>query len=281
VNLSVRRRGDEALGTRVEIKNLNSFAFIVKAIDYEFFRQVSLIEAGEAVLQETRRYDEATGRTERMRGKESAEDYRYFPEPDLPPLVVDEGWIAEIEQALPRLPDRRMAEYGERYGISPSDGEVLTADRAMADFFEEAAACAKHPKRVASLMLSELARLSEGEGFACPISPAHVAELADLWGEDEVNSSTAKALVAELWREDQSPAELVRARGLGQIHDRDTLAAVVAQVIAENPRAVSDYKNGKKAAAKVIVGRVMSQTSGRANPVLTNDLVVEALDGSF
>ena len=277
VNLSVRRRGDEGYGTRVEIKNLNSFAFIVKAIDYEFSRQVSLIEAGEAVLQETRRFDEATGRTERMRGKESAEDYRYFPEPDLPLLVIDEAWVRRIAETLPRLPDRRMAEYGERYGISPSDGEVLTADRAMADFFENAAACAKHPKRVASLMLSELARLSVGETFSCPISPAHVAELADLWGEDRVNSSTAKALVAELWREDQSPAELVQARGLGQINDRDTLAAVVERVIAENPRAVADYRNGKKAAAKVIVGRVMAQTSGRANPVLTNDLVVEVL----
>jgi len=278
VNLSVRKRGESAFGTRTEIKNLNSFSFIVKAIDYEFSRQVALLEAGQTVRQETRRFDVATGKTERMRGKENADDYRYFPEPDLPPIHVTEERIRAIAAEIPLLPDERKRTYRERYGLSATDGEVLTADRAMAEYFEEGAARAAYPKLLANLTLTELARLSEGESFSCPIAPAHMAALADLWGEGTVNSSTAKALIARMWEEDREPAELVRELDLAQINDPEMLRAAAKRALAANLRALADYRNGKKAAAKVIVGRVMGETKGRANPVLLGTIVDEIMN---
>lgn len=273
VNLSVRRRGDTSFGTRTEIKNLNSFSFIVKAIDYEFRRQVALLEAGEAVRQETRRFDVPTGKTELMRVKENADDYRYFPEPDLPPIRVDEGRIRAIRETIPRLPDERKAEYRERYGVSAGDAEVLTADRAMADYFEAGAVRTAYPKLLANMMLSELTRLSDAESFTCPISPAHMAELADLSGSGEINSSTAKKLIAQMWERDRSPIHLTREQKLAQINDVELLRAAVERALCATPRALTDYRNGKKAAAKVIVGRVMAETKGRANPVLLGELV--------
>ena len=276
VNLSVRKRGDETLGTRTEIKNLNSFSYIAKAIDSEFRRHVALLEAGETVRQETRRFNVSTGKTERMRLKENAEDYRYFPEPDLPPIHVDEAWIQAIRETIPRLPDARRAEYEIRYGIPAADAEVLTSDRALADSFEEAASRTAYPKLLANMTLTELMRLSDAETFSCPIAPAHMAELADLWGRGEINSSTVKSLIAQMWETDRSPAELVREQDLGRINDPETLRAAAEQALLANPRALTDYRNGKKNAAKVIVGRVMAETKGRANPVLLGT-IVEAL----
>jgi aspartyl-tRNA(Asn)/glutamyl-tRNA(Gln) amidotransferase subunit B len=280
VNLSVRKKDDASLGVRTEIKNLNSFSYIVKAIEYEFRRQVALLAAGEIVRQQTRRFDVATGKTELMRIKENADDYRYFPEPDLPPIHIDEQRIEVLRAELPRLPHERKKEYRERYGLSAYDAEVLCADPMMAEYFECGAEKTKYPKLLANMMLSELMRLSVSDRFSCPIAPSHMAELAELLGNETINSSTGKNLIAQMWEHDRSPMDVVREQNLMQINDADLLWEQVKQAITENPRALADYRNGKKAAAKVIVGRVMAQTRGRANPVLLGQLVEKCLNES-
>ena len=278
VNLSVRRRGEKNFGVRTEIKNLNSIAFVGKAIDYEFERQVDLLERGESVRQETRRFDEGTGKTILMRVKENADDYRYFPEPDLPPVRTTDTQIERIRASLPILPDDRKALYTKAYALSDADADQITADRAMADYFEAAARQTEYPKILANLLLTELTRLSDGESFACPIAPAHMAELATLSGNSTVNSSTAKKLIAELWEHDQSPSKLVTERGLAQINDTALLQTLVQEILASNPKILADYRNGKKAAAKTVVGQIMGKTGGRANPILLGELVEQELN---
>lgn len=278
VNLSVRRVGASDLGIRTEIKNLNSIAFVGKAIEDEFARQVALLERGEPIVQETRRFDERSGKTVRMRLKENADDYRYFPEPDLPPIYTTQEQIEAIRRTLPRLPDERAAEYRSVYGLSRADAEQITAERAMADYFEAAAAHTEHTKILVGFLLTEIVRLAQGEPFFCPIAPAHLAELATLTGEATVNSSTAKALIAELWNHDQSPAALVRERGLAQINDRELLRSIVATILSNNPKILADYQSGKKNAAKTVIGQAMKQTGGRANPILLGKLVEQELN---
>ena len=278
VNLSVRKVGAEAFGTRTEMKNLNSFQFIVKAIEYEYKRQVDAIETGETVVQETRRFDTATGKTNTMRTKEDADDYRYFPDPDLPPIEMSDERIAAFAAEIPELPDARKARYIEKYGLTPYDGEILTSDKAMADYFEAAAAATKYPKTVANLLISEVLRMLEGESFSCPLSPDRLAELATLLGEDVINSSTAKKLLKEMFETGASPKKLVEERGLAQINDEALLAALVREAVESSPKSVADYKKGKQAAAKAIVGRVMQKTDGRGNPVIIQRLLEAELN---
>ncbi len=277
VNLSVRKAGEEKFGTRTEMKNLNSFQFIVKAIEYEYKRQVDAIEAGERIVQETRRFDPATGKTYTMRSKENANDYRYFPDPDLPPIELSDAAIKALGREIPELPDARKKAYMEKYGLTAYDGEVLTSDKAMADYFEAAAATTKHPKLAANLLISEFMRLIESESFACPVSAGNLGELATLVGDDVINSSTAKKLIKEMFETDASPKAMVEERGLAQINDEVLLAALVAEAVAANPKSVADYKKGKLAAAKAIVGNVMGKTAGKGNPVIINRLLEEEL----
>ena len=277
VNLSVRKAGEEKFGTRTEMKNLNSFQFIVKAIEYEYKRQVDAIEAGEAIVQETRRFDPATGKTYTMRSKENANDYRYFPDPDLPPIELSNAVIQALGEEIPELPDVRKRTYMEKYGLTAYDGEVLTSDKAMADYFEAAAATTKHPKLAANLLISEFMRLIETESFSCPVSAENLGELATLVGEDVINSSTAKKLIKEMFETNASPKALVEEKGLAQINDEALLSRLVAEAVAANPKAVADVKGGKLAAAKSIVGNVMGKTGGKANPVIVNRLLEEEL----
>ena len=273
VNLSVRKAGEEKFGTRTEMKNLNSFQFIVKAIEYEYKRQVDAIEAGEAIVQETRRFDPATGKTYAMRSKENANDYRYFPDPDLPPIDLADAVIKALGDEIPELPDARKKAYMEKYGLTAYDGEVLTSDKAMADYFEAAAATTKHPKLAANLLISEFMRLIETESFSCPVSAENLGELATLVGDDVINSSTAKKLIKEMFETNASPKAMVEERGLAQINDEELLGKLVAEAVAANPKSVADYKKGKLAAAKAIVGNVMGKTAGKGNPVIINRLL--------
>ena len=273
VNLSVRKAGETKFGVRTEMKNLNSFQFIVKAIEYEYKRQVDALEAGEVVVQETRRFDPATGKTYTMRSKENANDYRYFPDPDLPPIELTDTAIKTLGAEIPELPDVRKKAYMEKYGLTAYDGEVLTSDKAMADYFEAAAATTAHPKLAANLLISEFMRLVEGESFACPVSAAHLGELATLVGDDVINSSTAKKLIKDMFETDASPKALVEERGLAQINDEELLGRLVAEAVAASPKSVADYKKGKLAAAKSIVGIVMGKTAGKGNPVIINRLL--------
>ena len=273
VNLSVRKAGETKFGVRTEMKNLNSFQFIVKAIEYEYKRQVDALEAGEAVVQETRRFDPATGKTYTMRSKENANDYRYFPDPDLPPIELTDAAIKALGAEIPELPDVRKKAYMAEYGLTAYDGEVLTSDKAMADYFEAAAKATAYPKLAANILISEFMRLIEGESFVCPVSAAHLGELATLVGDDVINSSTAKKLIKDMFETDASPKALVEERGLAQINDEELLGRLVAEAVAASPKSVADYKKGKLAAAKSIVGIVMGKTAGKGNPVIINRLL--------
>jgi len=278
VNLSVRKKGTEAFGTRTEMKNLNSFQFIVKAIEYEYKRQVEAIEAGEKIIQETRRFDANSGKTYSMRTKENANDYRYFPDPDLPPIKLTDEKIAELQAQIPRLPDARKKEYMEKYGLSAYDGEVLTTDMALADYFEQAAAETKYPKLVANMLLSEVMRLADGEDSICKILPGRMAALASLSGDGVINSATVKKLIKELWEADFDVEEKVAREGLAQVSDEAVILNWVQEAIQQNPKSVADYKKGKKAAAKAIVGKVMAVSGGKANPTVVDRLVEAQLN---
>lgn len=278
VNLSVRKKGTEAFGTRTEMKNLNSFQFIVKAIEYEYKRQVEAIESGEKIIQETRRFDANSGKTYSMRTKENANDYRYFPDPDLPPIKLTDEKIAELQAQIPRLPDARKKEYMEKYGLSAYDGEVLTTDMALADYFEQAAAETKYPKLVANMLLSEVMRLADGEDSICKILPGRMAALASLSGDGVINSATVKKLIKELWEADFDVEEKVAREGLAQVSDEAVILNWVQEAIQQNPKSVADYKKGKKAAAKAIVGKVMAVSGGKANPTVVDRLVEAQLN---
>ena len=278
VNLSIRKAGEEKFGTRTEMKNLNSFAYVVKAIEYEYKRQVEAVEAGETIVQETRRFDVDSGKTFSMRTKENATDYRYFPDPDLPPIFISDEKIAEIKSQIPELPDARKAKYMEKYGLVPYDGEFITSELALAEFFEAGATETDYPKLFANMIISDLMRLVETENFESKISALHMAELAQLVGENVINSSTAKKLIKEMWQNDRSPREIVEENNLAQIGDPEKLLPLVKDAVMKNPKSVADYKNGKLAAAKAIVGQVMSLTGGRANPAVLNALVEEELN---
>jgi len=278
VNLSVRKKGTEKFGTRTEMKNINSFAFVVKAIEYEYKRQVEAIEAGEAIVQETRRFDPDSGKTFSMRTKENANDYRYFPDPDLPQIILTDEEIKALGDSIPELPDARKKKYIEEYGLSAYDGELLTNDKAMADYFEAAAANTKYPKLLANMMISEMMRLITTENFECKISPEHMACLASLAGDEVINSSTAKKLLVRMWESDFDPAEIVKSENLEQINDEAILLGFIREAIEANPRSVADYKRGKTIAAKSIVGQAMAKSKGKANPAKLNDLAIAEIE---
>lgn len=277
VNLSVRKRGEKAFGTRTEMKNLNSFQFIQKAITYEYKRQVEALEAGEKIVQETRRFDEKTGKTFSMRRKENANDYRYFPDPDLVPIVLSDTAIARLEGEIPVLPDERKAAYLERFGLTAADAEALVSQREIADFFEAAAAHSKGVKTLAHLITSEVFRLLPVGETRIPIAPAHLGRIADLLEEGRINSGTGKRLIQALWEEDQDPEALAEREGLWQQSDEGVLRPLVEQALMENEKSVSDYKNGKRQAIQPLIGQVLKKTAGKGNPVVIRRLLEELL----
>ena len=273
VNLSVRKKGETAFGVRTEMKNLNSFAFIVKAIEYEYKRQVEAMESGEGVIQETRRFDPDSGQTYSMRRKENANDYRYFPDPDLPPIENSAEYIEGLKSEIPVLPDVRKAEYIREYGLNSYDAERLINDLSLAQFFEEAVKLTQYPKQLANMLVSDA---PQGERM---VSPRNLAALCELAGQERINSSTAKKLLKEIWETDGEPEKIVCQRGLEQINDRAALESIARGVMAAEERMVSDYRQGKKAAAKAVIGKVMAATGGRGNPLAVNEIVYRLLDG--
>ncbi len=278
VNLSVRKKGSQTLGTRTEMKNLNSFQFIQKAIEYEFQRQVEVVEAGEEIVQETRRFDQATGKTFSMRKKEDANDYRYFPDPDLVPIVLSQEVLAAIGEEIPELPDARKQEYVERYGLTAGDAEALVNERAVADYFEAAAASTRAPKLLANLITSEVFRLLAPEQTDIPIAPEHLATLADLLADERLGSAAGKKLVSLMWHQDADPAGLAEEHQLWQISDEEALRPAALRAVEENARAAADYKKGKSSAIQTLIGQVMRATGGRANPVVTRALLEKLLE---
>ncbi len=280
VNLSVRKKGESRFGTRTEMKNLNSFQFIVKAIEYEYARQVEVLESGGEVVQETRRFDQASGKTYTMRKKEDADDYRYFPDPDLPPIVLDEETLARWKAAIPVLPDERKAMYIEQDGLSSRDAELLAAEQAVADYFEAAAKQTAYPKTLVGLLTTEIFRLLPADSTDIPLSPAHLARLADLLGEEKINSGTGKKLLGQLWEKDADPAVLAEEQNLWQISDESVLRPLAREAVEKNPRSVADYRRGKVQAIQALVGQCLRATGGQGNPQILRRLLEQELAAS-
>ncbi len=271
-NVSIRPIGDTMLGQKVELKNINSFRHAYDAIKYEVERQIGLVESGEHVVQETRGWRENIGQSVSQRSKEFADDYRYFPEPDLPTLTISRQWVDEIHSQMPELPDARRKRFCEQYGLSDYDARILTESRARADYFEAAVALAKgdrvaRAKIVANWVNGELARLlhtAEDEIQGCKVKPAGLSELLDLVEAGTISGRTAKSVFEEMFGTGRSAAEIVKDSGLGQITSRDEIALAVESVIRHNPKAVEDYRRGKETAITFLVGQVMRETKGRA-----------------
>jgi aspartyl-tRNA(Asn)/glutamyl-tRNA(Gln) amidotransferase subunit B len=280
VNVSVRRPG-EALGTRCEIKNVNSVRFVQQAVEYEARRQVDLVEGGGTVRQETRLFDSRRGVTREMRTKEEAHDYRYFPDPDLLPLELDPAWVEEIRKSLPELPDAKKARFIAAYGITPYDASVLVAERASADYFE-AVADGRDGKLAANWVSSELfGRLNKaGKDIAeSPVTAAALGGLLDLLADGTISGRIAKEVFDEMFETGQPAAAIVEAKGLKQITDAGAIEAAIDKVIADNPGQVEKYRSGKQGVIGWLVGQVMKATQGKANPKLVNELLRKKLGG--
>lgn len=268
-NVSLRLRGEETLGTRAEVKNINSFRFLQKAIEYEIVRQANVLEDGGKVVQETRLYDSQKDETRSMRSKEDAHDYRYFPDPDLPPLVLPEGLVEERRAALPELPQKKAARFVEM-GVAPDAARELTDDRDVAEWFEAALeAYGGSPRKVANWMQQVRGEL----GPASKMSPARLAALLSLIDAGTVSSSAAKDVLAQMSKQGGEPADLVKSMGLEQVSDVGQLEAIVDTVIAENPEQAEKYRGGRKNLLSFFVGQVMKKTQGKANPRLTSDIL--------
>ena len=277
VNLSIRKKGSDKLGTRTEMKNLNSFQNVVKAIEYEYARQVSVLEEGGEVIQETRRFDMNTGKTSSMRSKENADDYRYFPDPDLVPIVVSPEFLEEIRKSIPVLPDQRKASYQEKYGLSSLAAETLVTRKDIADYFETVAGETEYPLLAANLVSGEVARLCPEEQ-AVPVAPEHIAVLADLLGQGKINGGTCKKVIAQLFREDGDPVAIIEAQGLQQISDPQVLRPMAEEVLRQSQKVVQDYKGGNKNAFHALVGQMMKKTQGKGNPQVIGQVLSELLD---
>lgn len=279
-NVSLRRPGASALGTKVEIKNMNSFRNVQRALEYEVRRQAAALEAGERVVQETRLWDAERGVTRSMRSKEYAHDYRYFPEPDLVPLRPSPAWRDEIARGLPELPRARRARFVEDYGLRPQDADLLTQSRALADYYEAAARTAS-PRAVANWIMTELLREVAADDeralAASPVPPAHLGALVGLIEAGTISGKIAKDVFARMLASGDDPEAIVRREGLTQVTDAAALEAVVDQVLDTNPRPIEDWKRGKTQAAKALVGLVLRATAGKASPALVTRLVEEKL----
>jgi aspartyl-tRNA(Asn)/glutamyl-tRNA(Gln) amidotransferase subunit B len=279
-NVSIRARGTLDFGSKVEIKNVNSFRFIRDALEYEIERQIELVEAGEKVAQETRLYNSKEGRTYGMRSKEEAHDYRYFPEPDLPPLTIAEQWQQEIRRSLPEFPEARRQRMIVEYGITPYDAGVLTATRELADRFEEAAHAAKNPKRVANLVQSEILGRLKTRGLELeqsPISMKGVAFSADLVETGAISGKMLKELYDLSFQRNQDFPAVYEQEKPQQISDNSVIEKLVDEVIAANPRQLEQYRAGKKTVAGFFVGQVMKASKGQANPSLVNEILSRKL----
>lgn len=275
-NVSVRPVGQKELGTKAEIKNINSFKGVEKAIEYEALRQAEILEDGGKIIQETRTWDEKEGVTKSMRTKEEANDYRYFPEPDLAPFTVSEEYIEDIRKTLPELPDERRERYIANFGLSSTDAQYMTNDKDTSDYFEKVVAAGADPKVSVNWIMGEFASQLSNAGIEiakAPVTPENLAKLLALIAKGTISGKIAKKVFAEMWKDGADPEEIVKAQGLVQISDTGALKELVVKVIANNPKAVEDFKAGKKKAVGALVGQIMKETKGKANPKVINELL--------
>lgn len=282
VNISVRKVGADKFGTKVEIKNMNSFNAIERAINYEIDRQIAAIESGERIVQETRLWEEGSQRTISMRVKEGSSDYRYFPEPDLGPIEVTSDQLEEWRSQLPELPAQKRQRYESELGLSPYDARVLTDDRTITEYFEEAVAAGGNPKQVANLIMGDLSAYLNAERKSIreiALTPSSLAELVKLIEDNTISNKIAKDILPELLVSGGSAKELVERKGLVQISDTSAIESAIDAVIAAHPDELEKYRGGKTKLLGFFVGQVMKQTGGRADPKLTNQLLAQKLNG--
>ena len=280
VNLSVREVGTETFGTRTEMKNLNAFKAIARAIEGERERQIELIEEGKAVQQETRRWDDNKEYSYAMRSKEDAKDYRYFPDPDLPPVFISDEWIKRIKDSQPELQEAKSARYEKEYGLSVYDASLLTQSKHLADLFEETVKESQNPKKTANWFIGETLRLLKDRGMEAEelhFTPKHLADLILMAEKGEVNNQNAKKVFEKIFDEDVEPKAYVETNGLKTVEDTGMLESVVDKVLADNPKTVEEYHSGKTKVLGFLVGQVMKQMKGKANPASVNKMLMEKL----
>ena len=281
VNLSVRKLGESALTQRTEIKNLNSFQSVRRAAQYEAARQIRAIEAGEAIVQETRRFDQASGKTYTMRRKENADDYRYFPDPDLCAIVTDRTEVEKIAAALPVLPEARKRRYMARYNLAAPIAAQLTLEREVADYFEAVAQQTAYPKVAANLLIGTVFRLREAEeSLAARIDAVHFAALCEMMGNGSLSASAAKQVLHAMWETGKAPGTLAEEMGLFKLRDEAALTALVKEAIKENPKAAADYRAGKADALQALMGYVMKAATGKADPQMLKTILVREVVNS-
>ena len=281
-NVSVRPKGQKEFGTRAELKNMNSFRHVEKALEYEIKRQIGILEDREEVVQETRLWDANEGITVSMRGKEEAHDYRYFPDPDLVPLRIDEPWIEEIRKSLPELPIQKRERFVKEYQIPEYDAEILTSTKPLSLFFEEATRLFPEPKTVSNWMMGDLLRelkRDEREIDQCPITPQHLAEMLSIIKEGTISGKIAKDVFEEMYRSGERPGKIVRDKGWTQILDTGEIETAIKRAMEANSKLVEDYRKGKEKLFGFFVGEVMKETKGKANPKLLNELLRRKLKG--
>ncbi len=279
-NISLRPVGTEGLGVKTELKNMNSFRNVQKALEFEIRRQTALLERGEPVIQETRLWDANRNVTVSMRGKEEAHDYRYFPDPDLVPIVIDSGWIEAVRASLPELPDAKRGRFVREYGLPVYDAQVLTASKALAGYFESVVGIFPQSKVVSNWIMSELMRelkRDDREIEACPVTPENLAELLQLIDKGTVSGKLAKAVFEQMYATGKCAGAIVEEKGLVQVRDESAIESVVAEVLAENPVEVEQFRAGKEKLLAFFVGQVMRKTKGKANPQLANEILLKRL----
>jgi aspartyl-tRNA(Asn)/glutamyl-tRNA(Gln) amidotransferase subunit B len=279
-NVSLRTKGETAFGTRAELKNMNSFRNVQRALEHEIKRQQSILKSGQEVIQETRLWDDSQGVTQSMRGKEEAHDYRYFPDPDLVPIVIDNEWIEEVKKSLPELPLEKRERFVRDYQIPPYDAGVLTSSRALADYFEEVARLSGKPKIASNWVMGDVLRfLNEDKRDIkeCPILPRDLAEMILIIEDGTISGKMAKDIIMEMYRTGKPPKTIIEEKGMVQITDEDALKKTIAEVIAANPAQLEQYRAGKEKLFGYFVGQVMKATQGKANPQLINELLKKML----
>lgn len=280
-NVSVRKKGETTLGTKVEVKNINSFRFVEKALEYEIARQSALLESGKPILQETRLWDENKNETRSMRSKEFASDYRYFPDPDLPALIVDETWIGKVKASLPELPQQVFERFKAMYGLDDYMADVLSLEKPVARYYDQAVSGHNNPAGIANWISTELFGKLNKENISmeqCPISPENLAALVQLIDSDVISGKIAKTVFEEMFQTGSTPKSIVELKGLKQITDVNQIEAVVDRVLSESPEQLKAYREGKTKMFGYFVGQIMKLTEGKANPTTVNDLLKKKLE---
>jgi len=279
VNLSVRKKGEKMLGTRTEMKNLNSFVSITKAIENETRRQIKLIETGGSVVQETRRWEQSEGKSISMRTKEDAHDYRYFPDPDLMPIIIDDALIGKLSDSLPELPDDRKAKYISQYQLPVYDAEQLVSSKYLSDYFDMMVDKVRSPKIAANMMMSDIIRLlsKDGEDALIPFGSDDFAKLTDLIYNGVINNTLAKKIIEKMWKENLSPDLIIERDNLRLIKDEDYLLNLIEEIVNEMPKVVEDYLSGKEKALQSLIGQIMRKTSGKADPSISKEILLKVL----